>query len=109
MASFGKAMHNLVQSGPLWKEASASGNLKVLSSLLGPAYRGLVLQGGRGRGFTHMPAAHQAHFDWGYLRDHAPLARAVRGSQDVAVEFHDRPRLEDGGGPRPPDAAPRPG
>ncbi len=81
MASFGRAVQNLVQSGPLWKEASASGNLKVLSSLLGPAYRGLVLEGGRGHGFTHMPAAHQAHFDWGYLRDHPALARLYEAAK----------------------------
>jgi hypothetical protein len=81
MGSFARAVHNFVQSGPLLMEASASGNLRVLTSLLGPAYRGLVLEGGKGSDCTQMPAAHQAHFDWGYLRDHAPLARLYEAAK----------------------------
>ena len=81
MVTFSKAVQNLVQSGPLLKEGSASGNLKVLGSLLGPAYRGLVLQGGRGTGETKMPAEHRAHFDWGYLRDHPALTRLYQAAK----------------------------
>jgi hypothetical protein len=40
MPTLAKAFRNLRHSGPLLPEASTSGNLRVLGSLLGPAYRG---------------------------------------------------------------------
>ena len=42
------SIQNLLNAGPLLKEASASGNLAVLRSLLGPAWRGLVQQRAKG-------------------------------------------------------------
>src|SRR5204862_263274 len=39
-ATFGR----LLKTAPLLKDASASGNMTVLKSLLGPAWRGLVQQ-----------------------------------------------------------------
>ncbi|HMK72773.1 MAG TPA: hypothetical protein VK454_05520 [Myxococcaceae bacterium] len=81
MATLSRAVQNLVQSGPLLREASASGNLRVLRSLLGPAFRGLVLQGGRDTSATRMPAEHRALFDWGYLRDHPALTRLYEAAK----------------------------
>ena len=37
MTTLARAVLNLGRSGPVLREASASGNLKVLASLLGPA------------------------------------------------------------------------
>ncbi|MGZ6141329.1 MAG: hypothetical protein ACXWLA_11665 [Myxococcaceae bacterium] len=84
MITLAKAVQNLGRSGPVLREASASGNLRVLASLLGPAYRGLVMQEARGARSTAMQAEHRAIFDWGYLRDRPPLARlyeAAKSSQ----------------------------
>jgi hypothetical protein len=84
MTTLARAVLNLGRSGPVLREASASGNLKVLASLLGPAYRGLIMQEARGAQSTAMPAGHRAIFDWSYLRDRPQLARlyeAAKSSQ----------------------------
>ncbi len=84
MTTLAKAVQNLGRSGPVLREASASGNLRVLASLLGPAYRGLVMQEARGARSTAMQAEHHAVFDWSYLRDRPQLARlyeAAKSSQ----------------------------
>jgi hypothetical protein len=69
---------------PMIRDASQSGNLSVLRSLLGPAYRGLVQHRGHGEPATPMPARHDTHFTWDYLRDRPQLARlyeAAKASQ----------------------------
>jgi hypothetical protein len=79
-----RPINALVQSGPLLREAMASGNLRVLRSLLGPAYRGLVLGRGQTENTTQMPSGHVAHFDWRYAREHPALAKlyeAAKGAQ----------------------------
>lgn len=81
MTTLAKAMQNLGRSGPVLREASASGNLRVLASLLGPAYRGLVMQEARGAQSTAMQAEHLAIFDWSYLRDRPQLARLYEAAK----------------------------
>jgi len=84
MTTLARAVQNLGRSGPVLREASASGNLRVLASLLGPAYRGLVMQEARGSQSTAMAAGHSAVFDWSYLRDRPQLTRlyeAAKSSQ----------------------------
>jgi hypothetical protein len=84
MTTLARAVQNLGRSGPVLREASASGNLKVLASLLGPAYRGMVMQEARGAQSTAMPAGHTSVFDWSYLRDRPQLTRlyeAAKSSQ----------------------------
>jgi hypothetical protein len=79
-----KPVELITQGVPMLRDAMASGNFRVLNSLLGPAYRGLVLGRGQKEPFTPMPASHATHFDWRYLRDHAQLARlyeAAKSSQ----------------------------
>jgi hypothetical protein len=69
---------------PMLRDATQSGNLAVLRSLLGPAYRGLVEHKGRGEASTAMPARHQTRFSWDYLRDRPQLSRlyeAAKASQ----------------------------
>ena len=78
------AVTRLVESAPMLRDASASGNLTVLRSFLGPAFRGLVQQRGKSEQNTGMPVGYRAHFDWEYLRDHPQLARlyeAAKSSQ----------------------------
>ncbi len=71
----------LLDTVPLMKDASKSGNLTVLKSLLGPAYRGLIQQRGKAESATGMPARHEVHFDWKYLRDHTELARLYEAAK----------------------------
>lgn len=71
----------LLDTVPLMKDASKSGNLQVLKSLLGPAYRGLIQQRGKAEATTVMPARHSVHFDWHYLRDHTELARLYEAAK----------------------------
>lgn len=71
----------LLDTVPLMKDASKSGNLAVLKSLLGPAYRGLIQQRGKAEAATGMPARHLVHFDWHYLRDHTELARLYEAAK----------------------------
>jgi hypothetical protein len=81
MTTLARAVQNLGRSGPVLREASASGNLRVLASLLGPAYRGLVMQEARGNQSTAMPADHTAVFDWTYLRDRPQLTRLYEAAK----------------------------
>ena len=69
------AVVNLVEAAPAIRDATASGNLKVLSNLLGPAFRGLVLKRGKAEPNTVMHAEAPAAFSWDYLRDKPQLAR----------------------------------
>ena len=66
---------------PLLRDAMASGNLAVLRSLLGPAYRGFVQQRGKSEPSTPMRASYQASFDWGYARNRPALARLYEAAK----------------------------
>jgi hypothetical protein len=70
----------LLESAPLLKDATASGNMAVLRSLMGPAWRGLIEQRGRTE-HTPMPVDYTAHFDWKYLRNRPALARLYEAAK----------------------------
>jgi hypothetical protein len=75
---------NVFDTLPLVKDASASGNLQVLKSLLGPAFRGMVLQRGKSEPLSSMPVDYSVTFDWNYLRNKPEFSRlyeAAKGSQ----------------------------
>ena len=57
MATTMTTIGNLFQTLPLMRDASASGNLTVLKSLLGPAWRGMVQQVGKSAPTTLMPVS----------------------------------------------------
>jgi hypothetical protein len=72
-----RVLKNLVRSGPVFRSALESRNVRVLSSLLGPAWRGLVR-----RHLTASAAAgsdvavdYEGHFDWRYSRGFPEMAR----------------------------------
>ncbi|MGZ6144297.1 MAG: ferritin-like domain-containing protein, partial [Myxococcales bacterium] len=70
--------------GPLLRDAVRSGNLRVLVSMLGPAFRGLIQQRGRNEVSTPMGLEYRAHFDWRYARSQPEMARlyeAAKASQ----------------------------
>jgi len=79
-----KAVENLVNSGPLFRDALASRSPSALAAMLGPAFRGLVQQRGKAGPTTEMRVGYSAHFDWTYHREHAEMARlyeAAKASQ----------------------------
>src|SRR5260221_9859524 len=59
-----------------------SGNLRVLASLLGPAFRGLVQRRGR-EGVTSLPVSYQASLDWRYQRTDPELARLYESAKSA--------------------------
>jgi hypothetical protein len=99
-----KAVREVVESGSLLRDATATRDVKVLASLLGPAWRGFVARRGHGVASTAMPAGGDATFDWRYERTFPALARlyeAAKTSQwnaatdldwDRAVDAHDPER-----------------
>jgi hypothetical protein len=72
---------NVVDTLPLMKDASASGNLQVLRSLLGPAFRGMIQKRGKREPTSTMPVNYGVHFDWNYLRDRPELARLYEAAK----------------------------
>ena len=75
---------NLAQSGPMLRGAVSRGHLRVLRSMLGPAYRGLIQQRGKHQERTEMALGYAALFDWRYQRGEPQLARlyeAAKSSQ----------------------------
>src|SRR5688572_23014017 len=84
---------NLTRNSGTIAEAGKSGNLKVLASMLGPAFRGLVLQRGKAGDQSQVSASHRASFDWAYEREQPALARlysAAKTSQwdsDTALDW----------------------
>ena len=75
------------------KEASQSGNMRVMLSLLGPAVRGFVLHKGKIGSAAKVSTGYNAHFNWDYARDQPELARlytTAKQSQwdsDVALDW----------------------
>ena len=76
-----KAIMNLAQSGPLLREGMASGNLKVLKNLLGPAFRGIILEQMHDGDSTRMPVGNTALFDWEYSQNKEQLQRLYEAAK----------------------------
>ena len=70
-----RTLHKLLESGPLLRDAVATGNFRVLASMLGPAYRGFIQQRGKGAKSAEVSLGCEAHFDWSYRRDHPEIRR----------------------------------
>ncbi len=85
-------LSNLMLTIPLVRDASASGNLTVLKSLLGPAWRGMVQQVGKASPTTQMPVHYDVHFDWNYVRDRPALARLYDAAKDA--QWHPQKDLD---------------
>jgi hypothetical protein len=107
--SLAKLLENVRINGPHLREAAGRGNVAVLKSMLGPAWRGLVQQSAKGSAHSELPVAHDVHFDWQYERDRPEMAKlyeAAKASQwnasrdidwSIAVDPDDpeRPLLPD--------------
>ena len=71
----------LSETGPLLRDAVRAGNLRVLASMLGPAFRGLVQHRGRNEESTPMGLDYRAHFDWRYTRAQPQMARLYEAAK----------------------------
>jgi len=67
--------------GPLLRDSTASGNLRVLRSLLGPAYRGFIERRARGAANTVMRASYGVGFTWDYARQYPEMARLYEAAK----------------------------
>jgi hypothetical protein len=76
-----RLVRNVVESGPLLREVTASGNVRVLAGLLGPALRGLVSQRAKGASFVEMPATHATRFELAYQRQFPEMARLYEAAK----------------------------
>jgi hypothetical protein len=72
---------SLARSGPQFWEAIQRGNVRVLRSLLGPAWRGLVEHRGKGTPSTQMPVTHEVGFDWTYERQRPEMAKLYEAAK----------------------------
>jgi len=78
---FKNALQNLTNARPLLRDATASGNLKVLASMLGPAFRGLIQQRGKGEARTPMPVGYPVTFTWDYRRENPEMTRLYEAAK----------------------------
>jgi hypothetical protein len=76
-----RGIKNALQQTSVIRDAFASGNVRVVRSLLGPAYRGLVLQRGKGVASLEIPLSYGATFDLSYTREHPELARLYEAAK----------------------------
>jgi hypothetical protein len=73
--SLATTLANLVSNQETFRDAARVKNVKVLSSLLGPAYRGFVKQAGREGPETTLKAAGNVTFRWEYEHDQAEFQK----------------------------------
>lgn len=79
MMALNRLVANLGQAAALARDVSANANIRTLASMLGPAFRGLVLQRGKDEDVTALNVGYPAAFDWRYRRSAPPpqpLSRA---------------------------------
>ncbi len=79
-----RAIEEVFRTGELLRDATASRNVRVLASMLGPAWRGFVRKRARSEERTPLPVGGDATFDWRYRRAFPALARlyeAAKSSQ----------------------------
>ncbi len=78
---FARGVKNVIANKSALRDAMVSGNLRVAKSLLGPAYRGLVQQRGKGSDGVTMPVAYGARFDFKYDRAFPELAKLYEAAK----------------------------
>jgi hypothetical protein len=91
------SLANIVSNADTFRDAAKTKNVKVLSSLLGPAMRGFVTQVARNSNQTSLPASGTVAFDWKYEQNQAEFQKlyaAAKSSQwdgatqlDWSIEF----------------------
>ncbi len=84
-------VYNVTENAEALRDATKSGNLRVLGSLLVPAVRGFVFKPGKREPVSHVPANFPTAFNWSYQHQHPDLARlyaaAKRDQWDAARDI----------------------
>lgn len=75
-------LRNVTDNAGTVRDATRSGNVKVLLSLLGPAVRGFLLQEGKSGPSTEIPAEFSARFNWEYGRDQPELGKLYDAAKE---------------------------
>ena len=81
--SLASLLENVRANGGAFRDVASRGNLAVLKSMLGPAWRGFVKQDGKGGEQTALSVQHDVHFDWHYLRDRPEMARLYEAAKSA--------------------------
>ncbi len=76
-----KLLENMRVNAPHVRDAAGRGNLAVLKSMLGPAWRGLIKQDAKGHHQTALPVSHDVHFDWQYQRDRPEMGKLYEAAK----------------------------
>ncbi len=76
-----KLLENLLQNTEVLKDASKTQNLQVLSSLLGPALRGFILQKGKSSTSTDMNSEFSTHFNWSYKHEQPEFGKLYQAAK----------------------------
>jgi hypothetical protein len=79
--SFSQLLLSLERNLPMASEAIARGNIKMLKSFLGPAYRGFLLQSFKGADSSTMTANHRVMYDWNYLRQYPAMSNLYEAAK----------------------------
>ena len=79
--SLAKPIVNVKINGPHVRDAASRGNVAVLKSMLGPAWRGFFKQEAKGHGHSALPVTHDVHFDWRYERDRPEMAKLYEAAK----------------------------
>ena len=79
--SLAELLDNVRTNAPHFREAASRGNVAVLKSMLGPAWRGFIKQEGKAGGQSALQIAHEAHFDWQYTRDRPAMAKLYEAAK----------------------------
>src|SRR5690242_12875526 len=79
--SLAKLLENVRANGTHLRDAASRGNVAVLKSMLGPAWRGLFQQRAKGTATTNLPVSHEVHFDWEYSRNRPEMAKLYEAAK----------------------------
>jgi len=75
-------LDNLIRNVPVLRQTVARGNVALLRSLLGPAWRGLILQKAKGSESTDMDLGYDARFDWSYGREFPEMSKLYEAAKN---------------------------
>ncbi|MBI3072098.1 MAG: ferritin-like domain-containing protein [Deltaproteobacteria bacterium] len=81
MTQLKTAVANLRQGGSVLAEAVMRGNLKTLATMLGPAYRGFILQRAKREESTPIEVGYTSRFDWHYRRNFPEMAKLYEAAK----------------------------
>ena len=77
-----RGVTRLLRHASLIGDATAARNPRVLASLFGPAFRGLIQHRGHDEDTTGLQPGGLAFFDWKYRREHSEMSRLYEAAKE---------------------------